>query len=220
MKQIQIIGDSIMKGVVYDAQRDKYSLCHDRLEVAGAQIRNLSKMGATIETGMERAIRHLPEYGPETMVILEFGGNDCNHRWDEVSAAPDQEHICFVPPERFVADYRSTVQALQQTGTEVVISTLPPISAPKFMAWLSRGLNYDNILHWLGDVEILSRRQKEYSDLAKQVAIETGCRILPLREAAEQLPNWRQLICCDGMHPTEEGYSSLHSFMSSWLQSA
>ena len=220
MKKIQIFGDSIMKGVVYNEEMNKYSLCKDKLAVENAEITNRSKMGATIEYGMTSAIRHLHEYGSSSTVLLEFGGNDCNHKWDEVSEHPELEHISFVPPRTFVEDYIKTINILKKAGAQVIVSTLPPISSEKFMNYLSRGLNFDNILQWLGSVEILSRRQQEYSELAKRVAERTGCKILPLREAAESLPGWEDMLCADGMHPSEAGYEYLHAFMADALAGA
>jgi len=216
MKQIQIFGDSIMKGVVYDAERKRYSLCKDRLSLEGVELINRSKMGATIRFGLDNVRNHLSSCDESTIAVLEFGGNDCNFNWAEVSAEPDRPHLCMVEPNEFRMLYTDTVHMLQETGATVVISSLPPICAPKFMDHLSSGLNYDNILHWLGDVDHLSRWQKQYSEMSEDVAAQTGCLLMPLRPVGDT-SDWSSMICDDGLHPTETGYIRLHSFLRSYL---
>ncbi|MCF0137625.1 MAG: SGNH/GDSL hydrolase family protein [Oscillospiraceae bacterium] len=206
-----------MKGVVYDSEAGKYSLCREKLCVPEAEIINRSKMGATVEQGMKLIDRHL-ESCRDSVVILEYGGNDCNFNWAEVSEAPEAEHSCAVMPERFEKLYTEAAEKLLAAGAEVVISTLPPISAPKFMSFLSRGLSSERIMSWLGDVERLSLWQQHYSEIAEGIAHRIGCPLLPARRAVSSL-EWDGMVCNDGLHPNAEGYALLYSGVSEFLGS-
>ena len=61
MKQLIIIGDSIMKGVTFNGQ--KYQLCQehnfDFLSQRSIAVQNFSKMGATVTTGLSILKRKL-----------------------------------------------------------------------------------------------------------------------------------------------------------------
>lgn len=219
MKRVILFGDSIFKGVVYDAESGRYRLSHTRVSVEGADVLNCSKMGATIETGLEIIRRRLPEITPEDVCVLEYGGNDCNYNWKEISERPDTGHLCAVPPERFAALYAEAVELLKSTGAKIAVSTLAPISAPKFFDYISRGLDARNILHWLGDVERLSRWQASYSAAVEKIAASLSVSLLPVRNAVDS-PDWCDLVCADGIHPTDPGHARIDRFVGDWLAAA
>ena len=208
MRQIQIFGDSILKGVWYDEEEDRYRLCREKLSAAGAEIINRARMGSTIEQGLDFIERCLPQISPGTAAILEFGGNDCNFNWAEIAERPFEEHGCAVPPQRFETLYDEAVKKLKSAGACVIVSTLPPISSTRFFDFLSRGLDRSAIMLWLKDRGRLALWQKDYSDIARKVAEKNGCPVLDLRAAAKRA-GWEDLICADGLHPSEEGHSLL-----------
>ena len=92
-------------------------------------------------------------------------------------------------------------------GAEVAICTLVPIDSQKFMNWVSRGLNYENILNWLGDVDRISRWQEYYSKLSEKVAKIAHCKILDLRSIFKG--SMDNFIGIDGMHPSAEGHTKI-----------
>jgi len=141
---------------------------------------------------------------------LEYGGNDCNYDWHQISENPDGEYECMVPPEEYTSLMKRAINMLQQRGAQVVVSTLAPIYSEAFMRFICNGLSYNHILQWLGSVNRLGEWQAYYSELAEKTALSNGCAVLPLREAASGL-EWTSMICEDGIHPTEQGHFLLNS---------
>lgn len=209
--KILFFGDSVMKGIVYDGVPGKYHLCRDKLMIPGIDFQNRCRMGATIASGIQTIERFLPECDGSTLVVLEYGGNDCNYNWKAVSENPEGSHSCAVPPEEYVNLMKKAIGMLKSRGSSVMISTLAPIHSEPFLGFISQGLSKRGILRWLGKVERLGQWQAYYSELAQKVAQELDCPLLPLRKAAMAV-DWEKFLCADGIHPTEEGHRVLNAF--------
>ena len=212
-------GDSIMKGVRY--QNGKYSVCsfweqtlHDHF---GLNVVNRSRFGCTIGKALP-VIRKKTTAEDEgrNVVILEFGGNDCDYDWDAISADPTGRHQCKTPPEVFVANYREAVSVLRENGDHPVMLTLPPIIAERYLDFVCRnGASRANILKWLGNVFSIERWQKTYSELIQQIAREEQVDLIDLRaEFPASGKDLNALICEDGIHPSEEGQRLISSILS------
>lgn len=214
MKQLMIIGDSIMKGVTFNGQ--KYQLCQehnfDFLARRNIAVQNFSKMGATVTTGLSILRRKLSAQ-PDltgTTVLFSFGGNDCDFDWAQVSQNPDGAFLPHTPHEAFVEAYREAIRTAQDAGARVAVTSLLPLDAERFMQHISNGNSYDNILHWLGDVNHLYRWQEYYSTLSCTLARAFGCQLLDLRSEFLKMKNLRSLIGSDGIHPTQAGHDIIH----------
>ena len=206
---LSIFGDSIMAGVVQEDGR--YSRCRDpfqRLEAeTGAHLDNHSSFGSTVVKGYERLNKFLRQGRLGDYTLVEFGGNDCAYNWAAVADAPNGEHLCVVPPEDFEKQYARMLRAVEAAGSIPVAATLPPISSRRYLAHVCRdGLDSEAILHWLGDLEAISRWQGGYSAMVDRVAREQGCRVLDLRsEFPASGPELEQYLCQDGIHPNRKG---------------
>ena len=206
---LSIFGDSIMAGVVQEDGR--YSRCREpfqRLETeTGVKLDNHSSFGSTVVKGYERLNKFLRQGRLGDYTLVEFGGNDCAYNWAAVADAPDGEHLCVVPPEDFEKQYARMLRAVEAAGSIPVASTLPPISSRRYLAHVCRdGLDSEAILHWLGDLEAISRWQGGYSAMVDRVAREQGCRVLDLRSAFPASgPELEQYLCQDGIHPNRKG---------------
>jgi len=213
--QLYIGGDSILKGVMF--RNNRYSLFPghrmERLAQAGVEVHNYSKMGATVVDGLAILEKRLPEDLSGATVLLEYGGNDCNYSWPQISDAPDAEHDPCVAEETFLTSYLRCIQLVRERGGRPVMTTLVPLYAPRFMDWISRGLQYDRILHWLGDVERLYRWQEYYSTLTQRVAREAHIPQLDLRAEFTCARDFGSLLGDDGIHPTEEGHRRIQDFL-------
>ena len=158
--RIMIFGDSVLKGVMYleDGIRGKYKLyggaLESRMAGRGIELTRCCHMGATIDVGLDRMKKMLAKGTSfeNTTVLLEFGGNDCAYNWREVSEHPEEAHKPKIETGRFCELYREAIALARSAGGDVMLSSLVPIDATKYMNFISRGLSYDNILSWLGDV--------------------------------------------------------------------
>ena len=209
-KKIDIYGDSILRGVMYDEESASYKLRNGyKLECfsnRGIEVRNNSRIGATIEKGRDALERKLQDCDSSTLVILEYGGNDCDFEWKNVSEAPFAEHTPHIEPQRFIDTYKQVATAAKRKGATVAITSLVPIDSAKYMKWISRNLSYDNILNWLGDESMLFRWQEYYSHLVEGIARELKCEFIDLRREFLLSHKFQKLLCADGIHPTQAGH--------------
>ncbi|MBE6692109.1 MAG: SGNH/GDSL hydrolase family protein [Ruminococcaceae bacterium] len=210
MKKIKIYGDSILKGVMFNEELNRYKLFGYRFnELAenGIEVENNCKMGATIEQGFEIMKDTLGDCDKDTVVILEYGGNDCNYNWSEVSNNPKGEFLPNTTAEKFQEVYLKMIDYARQKGATVAVCNLVPIDSERFMNWVSKGLNFDNILNWLGDINRIARWQEYYSHIAERVANLAKCPILDLRSNFLCHHSMLNMIGVDGMHPSPEGHT-------------
>lgn len=210
-RTVCVFGDSVTKGVVFDSVRDKYTLLKDsfvNLAKSGGNfaISNYSRFGSTIAKGLEMLSRHKSELSRCDYTVLEFGGNDCDFDWAEVAAAPDAEHVPNTPVGRFEQLYTSMIAQIRTCGSRPVLLTLPPVDAKRYFAWISRGLNADAILHFLGDVEYIYRWHEMYNLAVCRLSKNLNVPLIDISSAFLQTPNYQQLICDDGIHPNERGH--------------
>lgn len=220
MRRLLIFGDSIMKGVIFENGR--YHLCrgHDFsfLSDDGIAAENYAKMGATIKTGLSLMQRRLGACDAETTVLLSFGGNDSNFDWARVSREPSLVHPPAVPEEEFIRTYQAAIGLARERGAQVVACTLFPLSPERYFRTISAGNDAAAIAAWLGDKAQLYRWQEYYNALVCRLTRESGCALLDLRASLLRRNDLLQLICDDGIHPTQEGHDHIHRFLSDALR--
>ncbi len=214
MKKIFLIGDSILKGVIYSDEQHKYKLRagHEfkSLEQAGFEtVRNCSKMGATVTSCAKILERTLSEFDADTTVLFEIGGNDCDYNWDEISNDPSGTFRPNTAPREYMESYCACIRTVQKTGAKTCVSNLVPIDSDKYMAWISRGRNYESIAAWLGDISMLHRWQESYNRMAEEIAAKVGAKLLDIRSDFLSSHRFKTLLCSDGIHPTEAGHKMI-----------
>lgn len=223
--RIFVFGDSVLKGVMYteDGGRGKYKLYNSALEERmaerGIELSRCCHMGSTIEAGLDRLKRAVAKgiSLSGATVMLEFGGNDCAYNWREVSERPDEAHKPKIEIGRFCELYREAIDTAQAAGAEVMLTSLVPIDATKYMNFISRGLSYENILSWLGDVNMLYRWHERYNRAVEQLADERALPLFDLRGEFLYTHAFNSLICDDGIHPTAEGHRMIEDILVSSL---
>lgn len=209
MKRILIFGDSIMRGVYYSEEAGRHKLFGERLanlRENGYEIKNCSIMGATIDTGRELISKRLTDPAENTTVIFEYGGNDCDFKWGEISANPAGEFSPNTPYEKFVSTYGECIDYARNLGAKVHVCNLVPLDSDRYMKWISRNLNHDNIISWLGDTSMLYRWQEYYNRTAEMIAQKFSCSLIDIRSPFLLSHNYSNLLSADGIHPTIEGH--------------
>lgn len=219
MNKLMIIGDSVLKGVTYDAGAGRYKLYDSTLEtrLAERQIeaKRFCRMGSTVTDGHQR-LAAMIENGDDlrgVRLLLELGGNDCDFDWSAVSDAPDEQHLPHTEPEQFSELYEETVRLARENGAEVAVSTLVPIDAEKYLAFISRGRSYDNILRWLGDASMLYRWHESYNNAVTALAVRLGCPVVDLRSLFLRSHDFPALLSEDGIHPTARGHRMIEDYL-------
>lgn len=205
---IHIWGDSLARGIIYDEQRGRYAISRERcaayLEKLGRKVFNHAMMGATSQDGFTRFTTAVPAQG--AVCAIEFGGNDCELNWAEVAENPLSPIAAKVPIPNFIRLMTDFVTLARERGMEPLLITPPPLHAPRYFDWVTKGLNRDNVLCALGDVEHIYRWQERYTIAVRRVACATACRLLDVRDAFLDIRHYENYLCVDGIHPNDAGH--------------
>lgn len=212
IQSICVFGDSVSKGVVFDSVQKKYTLLKNSfanllVRTTHISVNNFSKFGCTVTKGSEVLKKHQEELHQYDYTVLEFGGNDCDFDWAAVAASPDGLHRSKTPVSDFEESYSGLIETVKKSGGTPVLLSLPPIDAKRYFAWISRGLNAENILHFLGDIEYIYRWHEMYNLAVYRLALAHHVPLIDISSAFLQTENYQRLICEDGIHPNENGHS-------------
>lgn len=213
---IEIYGDSIMKGTFLDGEAQRYRFSSEKLinnfqDKFSIRVSNKSMFGCTIVKGYDLLCKHIEKGLECEAVLLEYGGNDCDYRWDEVAADPDFDHLPNTPLPLYIETYRKMVDRLQEKNITPIIMSLPPLDANRYFKWITRkGLNGDNILKFLGDAQRIYRQQEMYSFAATKIAYETGSMFIDVRTPFLDKQYCKDLFSEDGIHLNQEGYQLVY----------
>lgn len=219
VRTVAVWGDSVMRGVVYDEEKNKYVLLTENgvdkaSRALGLCVRNRSRMGCTVTKGMQILKKDLQGDIQSDAALIEFGGNDCDYDWAQIAAQPEQDHQPKTPLAVFSSQLRDMVQLVAQKGIRPVLLTLPPIHAQRYFDFFTRsGLNRRNILDWLGDIQHIYRWHERYNNAIVRVAIEAECQLIDIREAFLDQKKYEEYLCVDGIHPNEKGHSLIDSVL-------
>jgi acyl-CoA thioesterase-1 len=207
-----VSGDSISRGIVYDEGKGKYSVLEEgyvalvQRRLAGI-VQNASRFGATLVRGIGRLAKEIAKGRPD-VVLIEYGGNDCDFAWNEVAADPGSPHEPQTALPLFEDTLTAAVASLKESDIVPVLMTLPPLHPDRYLRWVSNqdAATEGKILEWLGSVAKIYWWQERYSSSIVTVAERTDTRWIDIRGAFLQSPDFGALICRDGIHPNEAGH--------------
>ena len=215
-KVVTVWGDSILKGVVLDEQEGKYKVLKNSsinsfAEITGCSVKNNAYFGMTSTKALERITGFIEKrgIGMEEIIILEFGGNDCDFNWAEISAEPDKDHQPKTTITAFKSSLQTMIEVFRKKGVTPILMNLPPLEPEKYFQWLSRGLNSENILRWLGDVARIYRWQEAYNNAVEWAARQYSCKLINVRERFLVSHSYSSQFCADGIHPNEKGHKRI-----------
>lgn len=200
-------GDSLGRGIVFDEARQRYAVAANTFAKILKQrgildIDNHSRFGATVTDGLAD-FRATKEIAADT-VAIQYGGNDCNLSWEQVAADPGRRHPSRNDLAQFESQLVEFAQEVRARGLRPVLVTPPPLIAPRFFAWVSKGLDASAILRYLGDVAHIYRWQERYALSVGRAARAADCELFDLRDVFLEADDLDSLYCPDGMHPNEK----------------
>lgn len=207
-----LYGDSISKGVVYDESKEKYVLLEEsypnllQSKLKGV-VHNAARFGNTILRAAGKLQNDVLKKKPD-IVIIEFGGNDCDFKWEEIADNPQGNHLPNTDFNIFQKSLKSLIELFNSTGIVPVLMTIPPLDADRYFKWISKNSSAagSKILEWLGSVSKIYWWQERYNSAILNIAQETRTRWIDIRSAFLRQPDFRQYLCIDGIHPNEKGH--------------
>lgn len=211
-KSIQIWGDSVLKGVVFDTLRNRYALLKDNAvaiisKTLKTPIVNHSRMGQTAPEGLKILREEIDSDLSGSLVVLEYGGNDCDFDWARVAEAPEAEHSPHTPAKQFYAALEQMVFLVREREGFPLLCTLPPLDCQKYLKWITRGgIEEEKIIRYIGVPERIYRWQEYYNALVLRLSATLNCPCLPIREMFLENVRGEEVMCVDGIHPNAAGH--------------
>ncbi|MEW5798614.1 MAG: SGNH/GDSL hydrolase family protein [Bacteroidota bacterium] len=222
---IVVYGDSISRGIVFDGEKQKHSLLLESFtnlvrEHLKGVVYNAAKFGSTIIEGLQRLQNDVLKRKPD-IVLIEFGGNDCDFHWDEIAENPSGEFHPNTECSTFYEKLLWLVKQLNSMEIVPVLVSLPPLDPEKYFHWVSRNSEQakNNILKFLGSISRIYSWHERYNAAILRVAEETKTRLIDIRSAFLQKENYSMLICEDGIHPNKEGHRVIAEKILQYIQS-
>lgn len=223
INSVYVYGDSILRGTLLDETKKTYYSMKENIaqklqEKFNICVNNKSKFGRTILKGAREIKSMLSREENCDLVILEYGGNDCDHRWSEVASDPCGNHIPNTPIDEFEKAYNDLVREIKSREIKVAIMSLPPIDSERYFNWVTQnGLNKDNVMYWLKDKQTISHYQEMYSLAATKVALKNNCIYIDIRSEFLKQRDYREFMCEDGIHPNAKGQKLIEETVSKYL---
>ena len=212
METIAAFGDSVLKGVIYENEHYRVAdtsfqkICEDSF---GITVENKARFGSTITRGekiFEKNLELIRECSGQ-YVILEFGGNDCDFNWKEISENPDRKHLPMSTIDNFTSTYVEIINAIQDLGKIPVLLSLPPIDSSRYFRHISRGLSGENIMKWMrNDKQYITNWHERYNIEIFKMAIACQVPVIDITSIFLEKKNYSRYLCEDGIHPNEEGH--------------
>ncbi|MEL7608763.1 MAG: SGNH/GDSL hydrolase family protein [Bacillota bacterium] len=213
-RRVLLVGDSIAKGVTYDASRGRYVLPTENIsrlveKATAFVIENIARFGATVDTAAKDLTRWLKRGGSPRpdVVAIEVGGNDCNFDWEAVARDPKAEHLPKTGIEEFERTLGGMIEEVRAADILPVLCNLPPIDAERYFRYFTGGDpdKGERILEWLGTVGRIYWWHERYSAAVEQVAEAMETPLINVRGALLCEPDYRVFVAADGLHLNEEG---------------
>ena len=194
-----LCGDSISKGIAYDEEKEKYIILEKsysnilQTKLRGV-IYNAAKFGNTALRAAGRFQNDVLKKDPD-VVLIEFGGNDCDFNWEEIAQNPLENHNPNTDLTIFGKSMRSLIELLKNTGIVPVLMTLPPLDVDRYFKWISKNNSQtgEKIMTWLGSVNKIYWWQERYNSAIISIAQETGTRWIDIRGAFLEISRFQTI---------------------------
>ncbi|MDQ0190361.1 SGNH/GDSL hydrolase family protein [Alicyclobacillus cycloheptanicus] len=207
-------GDSLTRGVSYirgrlRIVRETYpSLLQSLLEAyEGIDVVNSGAFNDNSDSLLQRLDKDVLSQQPD-VVLIEIGANDADFRWQEVSEAPDEEHVPNVPIERYLKNMGHIVQAVQRIGARPIVLTLLPLDPVRYYQRLSTRFG-KQISHWIARCGGIEYWHNRYDKALRKCLEELRVDQIDVRAEDEAVEFWRTMLSDDGIHLTAAGYQHL-----------
>jgi lysophospholipase L1-like esterase len=208
-----VCGDSISKGVIYDSERLRYATLKESFvnivaESIKGTVYNAGRFGSTIIRGVSKMYNDIVNNTPD-IVLIEFGGNDCDFNWDAVANDPNIDHKPNTDMPTFRKTLLDMISTLKNSDILPVLMTLPPLDPKKYFKWIAKGdpASERNILHWLGSEERIFTWHNSYNEMIVDIASETKTLLIDVRAEFLKYSDYSRFLCTDGIHPNVDGHS-------------
>lgn len=210
--KITVFGDSILKGVItgegiplFDVVKDN-SLALAQRQL-GFELDNQSVFGNTINKAQRKLIQYLKKGETCDFCIIESGGNDCDYDWNFINDSELQSFEPRVPLTEFLRILDEMVIFCRENKITPILMSMPPLVWDNWYEHICKQRNKNKILSFLnGNPNILYQNHEKYNLHLVKYAFEKNVQLVDMRMHFLEHPDYRTIMCADGIHPSKEGY--------------
>ena len=214
INSIAVWGDSILKGAVTGYSQNRFDVLEDKNSLflasqkLGFTLTNKSVFGNIINKAQRTLNRDMEKGLTADLGIIESGGNDCDYDWSLVSADPDAPHSPRNTLPEFLRMMDEMVQTLRAHRITPLLMTMPPLVLDRWYTCITAGQNESNIRKFLHDDTFrLYSVHELYSMNIVKYAVTHNVQFIDMRMRLLAVPDYRALMCSDGIHPNADGYA-------------
>jgi acyl-CoA thioesterase I len=207
-----LYGDSISKGIIYDEKRKKYvTLDQSFANIIKQKLKgafyNAGKFGSTIIRGEKKLEHELIKSNPD-IALIEFGGNDCDYKWQEICENPKKHHEPNTDLGMFETTLINIIDTFKKIDIVPVLMTLPPLNPDRYFKWITKNnpMNENTILSFIGNINHLYFWHEKYNFAIMDAVEKTKTICIDIRSAFLKEEDYTKFICVDGIHPNEQGH--------------
>ena len=200
----------------------------------GIELANKSVFGSWMTKTRRTQNRSLRNGASAQIGIIESGTNDSDYDWSAVSANPDAEHLQRCPLEEFERLMEEAVSVARQNKITPVIMIPTPLVPEWWFNNICIGNDEAAIVRFIArkygldgecsqakeaatanekcvqDQKVAAMRlyqnQALFSLKAAAIARALDVQIVDVRSEFLAHPNYKTLMCLDGVHPNQAGY--------------
>lgn len=222
LKNVCAFGDSVMKGIVIDEKNSpvggvKYKISDKGFaarcgSVLNIEVDNFARFGGVVSQGLKLIGRYVERIKESDFVLFEYGGNDCDYNWSAIAENPYAVHVPNTPIPQFVSCYSALIDIAREAGGYPVLLSLPVLDPNRFFKHVTRGLNAENVLQWLGgSVLAIDRWHSRYNMEIFRLGSEKDVPVIDITSVFLEKKDYSDYICDDGIHPNERGHELIAS---------
>ncbi len=218
IKKISVYGDSILKGAVTGTNsgnmfdiiaENSLSLASEKL---GFELNNQSVFGNIITKAQRKLNKEIEKCVVGDAAIIESGGNDCDYDWTPVCLAPNETHAQRVPLQDFMKILDEMVSSCRANKITPILMTMPPLVGDRWFNHICKNYDEKAVKEFTKDIpDVLYRNHEIYNMHIVKYAFTNAVQLVDMRLAMLETPDYRKLMCEDGIHPNKDGYRFMAS---------
>lgn len=218
--KVSIYGDSLLKFVLWENGR--YLTNREPVERFSREFQieivNRSYFGSCVDKGLSRIRADLQKGPVGDWAVIEFGGNDCAFDWKAISERPVGEYDSAVPLPKYLDCMRGCIHMLREAGVKPILTNMLPFDTGTYLRWVTRDLDREGVLRWLGEENRVYRRNELYCRSLENLARAETVPLVDLRSAFLDKPLLRDYYCVDGIHPNRAGHELIYSAFADFVR--
>lgn len=215
-------GDSIGRGVVFDNAKQRYGYSDQSFARLLAdhgllELNNRCKFGCTSGKGLTIMQAEAEQMSQYDYIVIMYGGNDSDYDWPAVAADPTGPDRVKTPIPQFEQNIREMVELVRRSGGTPVLLSMVPIDPEKYFRWITRTADANGVLEFLGSWFRIYRGNEMYNLALFRMAGELEVPIIDICSPFLRGRDFGDLLCEDGIHPSEKGHRLIYDAVCEYL---